>query len=145
MNELAPFASPEAIDKCTARLAVAFQRQIDAATVRVYRETMSDLPLWAIEGAELVLRRRGGEFFPSAPTWHQTAEQLIADRQRELVATPSDGVHECAECRDQGWAEILHADKPPTYLPCSCRATNSRYQRQQAAGRKQQSGSSSGG
>ena len=137
MNNLATLAPAAAIDKCTARLAVAFQRQIDAATMRIYRETMSDLPLWAIEGAELVLRRKGGTFFPSAASWHQTAEGLIADRQRESLTQPaSDALYECETCRDQGWAMVTRADGSDAYLPCSCRPMNSRYQRKQAEGRK---------
>ena len=137
MNSLTPLAPAAAIDKCTARLAVAFQRQIDAATMRIYRETMSDLPLWAIEGAELILRRKGGTFFPSAANWHQAAEGLIVDRQRERLTQPArDELYECETCRDQGWAAVTRADGSEAFLPCSCRATNSQYQRMQAAGRK---------
>ena len=137
MTGLATLAPGAAIDKCTARLAVAFQRQIDAATMRIYRETMSDLPLWAIEGAELVLRRKGGTFFPSAASWHQAAEALVVDRQRESLTQPaSDALYECETCRDQGWAAVTRGDGSEAFLICSCRPTNSRYQRMQVGGRK---------
>lgn len=128
-------ADAKAIDVCTARLAVAFQRQIDAATIKIYRETLADLPLWAIEGAELQLRRKGGSFFPTAPEWHKAAEGLIADRQRENLTQKTSEVHECLECRDTGWCDVERAGIT-VCVPCTCRRTNATYQRSVTASRK---------
>jgi hypothetical protein len=130
-------SSADAIDKCTAALAVAFQRHIDVATMRIYRETLSDLPQWAIEAAALQLRRTGGEFFPPAPTWHQVAEELIAARTRETLqlSAPSRRPYEHPECRDNGWLEV-DRDGKVVCVPCSCRATNSNYRRLTASSRK---------
>lgn len=126
------------IDKCTAQLAVAFQRQIDAATVKVYRETLSDLPLWAIEAAALKLRRKGGSFFPTAPEWHQMAEVVMAERRRELLLSKGVSIEpECSECRDTGWADA-ERDGRTFVIPCSCRPHNTNYQRSTAASRKSQ-------
>ena len=125
MTTLYQPASPDAIDKCIARLAVAFQRQIDAATVRIYRETMSDLPLWAIEAGELQLRRTGGSFFPSAPDWHAAAQQAIADQQRMIMAEVRVGEEFCGRCRDTGMRE----SSPDRYTHCECRLANPNYQR----------------
>ena len=126
-------SSVDAIDKCTAALAVAFQRHIDVATMRIYRETLSDLPLWAIEEAALQLRRRGGEFFPPAPKWHQVAEQLLADQTRGTLAQARTlDSHECETCRDTGWCEE-DRDGRIVCIPCSCRATNATYQRMTAS------------
>ncbi len=127
-----------AVDRCTAELAVAFQRQIDAGTIKIYRETLSDLPLWAIQEAALRLRRKGGEFFPPAPVWHQVAEEVIAERLRETLARPRhDESPECDECRDTGWCDV-DRDGRSVCVPCSCRATNANYQRMTASSRKAQ-------
>ena len=129
-------SSADAIDKCTAALAVAFQRHIDVATMRIYRETLSDLPQWAIEAAALQLRRKGGEFFPPAPKWHQVAEELIAERTRDTFVPSriADG-HECDACRDTGWREEGR-DGRIVCIPCVCRPTNSNYWRMTASSRK---------
>ena len=125
-------SSAAAIDRCTVALAVAFQRHIDIATMKIYRETLSDLPLWAIEAAAMHLRRKGGVFFPTAPTWHQVAEELIASKTREtlqLAAGNHDGHgHECEGCRDTGWGEV-ERDGRVVCIPCSCRPTNANYRR----------------
>jgi len=132
-------ADAKAIDTCTAELAVAFQRQIDAATVKIYRETMSDVPLWAIQEAALTLRRKGGAFFPTAPEWHRVAEQLIQDRTREALASrpATDVLHECDGCRDTGWCDV-ERDGRQVCIPCSCRPTNHAYQRMTKSSRKSQ-------
>lgn len=118
------------IDTCTAELAVAFQRKIDAGTIKIYRETMSDLPIWAIQEAALRLRRKGGTFFPGAPEWHSVAEQVIHDRNRELIASrPAEPrAQECETCRDTGWVEEDRGDRS-VCIPCSCRPWNTTYQR----------------
>jgi len=137
MTTLYQPASPDAIDKCIARLAVAFQRQIDAATVKVYRDTMSDLPLWAIEAGELQLRRKGGTFFPSAPEWHAAAQQAITGREHEVMTTKPSApdVYECQECRDTGWGEV-DRDGKTVCLPCTCRQWNTTYRRNTISSRK---------
>jgi hypothetical protein len=125
-QSLVPPPNVKAIDICTAELAVAFQRQIDAGTVKIYRETLSDLPLWAIQAAALQLRRKGGSFFPTAPVWHEVAEAVIADRVRQNMAnsqqTPT--VH-CEDCRDTGMREGENG----RYARCPCAETNPNYQR----------------
>ena len=129
--------SRKAVDDAIGRLAVAFQRQIDAATVKVYRDTLSDLPLWAIEGAELQLRRKGGTFFPTAPEWHRAAEVLIQDQTRQVLARRPDNasLFECDTCRDTGWCDE-ERDGRSVCIPCSCRSTNSNYQRMTKSSRK---------
>ena len=124
------------IEKCMAQLAVAFQRHIDVATVRVYRETLSDLPEWAIEAAALTLRRNGGTFFPPAPVWHRVAEDMVADRSRAVLTQrrTQDG-YECEHCRDTGWCDV-DRDGRNVCIPCSCRATNANYRRLTASSRK---------
>lgn len=128
-------AHADDIDKAIARMSVAFQRQIDAGTIKVYREALSDLPIWAIEAAELQLRRKGGDFFPTAPRWHHVAEELLAGRQRELVSQAATEGHECTECRDTGWADV-EKDGKRYVVPCSCRPRNTNYQRMTASSRK---------
>ena len=134
-TDLVSKATLDAIDKCTARLAVAFQRPIDAATVRVYRETLADLPIWAVEAAELQLRRSGGDFFPSASRWHQVADLLIGDKQRALLSQQSRADHECADCRDRGWVDVIKGGRE-VCIPCSCRPHNTAYQRMTLTSRK---------
>jgi len=131
-------SSADAIDKCIAALAVAFQRHIDVATIRVYRETLSPLPLWAIEAAALQLRRTGGEFFPPVAKWYALAEQLVAERSRETLQLPPTATvagYECDGCRDTGWCEELRGDRV-VCLECSCRKTNTNYQRLTLSSRK---------
>jgi len=134
---LRPTSAADAIDKCICQLALAFQRHIDTATIRIYRETLSDLPQWAIEQAALQLRRTGGTFFPTAATWHELAAGLVAERARETVQIPAGTVdgYECEGCRDTGWCEE-ERDGRIVCLPCSCRATNANYRRLTLSSRK---------
>lgn len=138
MNAIFQPPSTKDIDTETAEMAVAFQRKIDAGTIKIYRETMLDLPLWAIKEAAVRLRRKGGSFFPTAPEWHRVAEQVIADKTREQLArAPSDDGYECEACRDTGWCDV-EREGANSVLPCSCRPTNTNYQRMTAASRKAQ-------
>lgn len=132
---LVKLASHGDIDKAIARMAVAFQRDIDAATIRIYRETLADLPLWAIEASELELRRTGGTFFPSAAVWHQKAAAHIEDKRREMLSRPASPEFECSECRDTGWVDVQREDRN-VCIPCSCRPRNTNYQRMTANSRK---------
>lgn len=128
----------KALDTAIAELAVAFQRVIDAGTIKVYRRALSDLPLWAIQQAAEKLSRKGGTFFPSAPEWHQAAEEAIQDQQRDQLTRKRDAdtLHECMECRDTGWADLQREDGTPYVVPCSCRAWNETYKRNTLASRK---------
>ena len=109
--------------------------------MKVYRETLGNLPVSAIEEAAMILRRRGGEFFPPAPKRYQVAEELVAERARRetLVRTRQQHVQECPICsNDNGWAPVPHDDGPETYVICACRSTNSNYRRMTASSQKSQ-------
>ena len=139
MKAEALFQVPDtkALDVCIAELAVSFQRQIDAGTIKVYRRALMDLPFWAIQEAAQELSRKGGEFFPPAPVWHRAAEERIHAKTRDLLAArpAADAAPECDGCRDTGWVEEVREDRT-VCIPCSCRATNSNYQRMTKSSRK---------
>lgn len=134
-DALVPRLVNESVNIWCAKLAVAFQRQIDAATIKVYREALADVPPWAIEAAGLRLTRTGGDFFPSAARWHQLAEEAVSARDRATIATPAKFEHECAECRDSGWCDV-DRDGRSVCIPCTCRPWNPAYKRMTIASRK---------
>lgn len=127
----------ESIDRCTARLAVAFQRKVDAGTMKIYREALEELPVWAIEAAEKALRKTGGDFFPTSAKWHQEAAKLVReDRQRQdrilaLQAHTSETYH-CRDCRDFGLRAVIDAKGEERMAPCPCRSSNPQYQQKDA-------------
>lgn len=132
---LIPRAVNEAVDKWCGKLAVAFQRQIDVGTIKVYREALADLPTWAIEAGGLALIRKGGDFFPTAAKWHAAAEDALEQQRKALIATPAKSVHECETCRDTGWADV-EKDGKSYVVPCTCRPWNGQYQKMTASSRK---------
>lgn len=132
---LVPKELKDTIDRWCAKLAVSFQRKIDAATIQEYREALADLPAWAIEAAGLELKRKGGEFFPTTAKWHQLADAAIEAKRKELISNPVRE-QECEQCRDTGWVDVTQLDGRDVVVPCSCRPTNTNYQRMTAASRK---------
>lgn len=132
-----------AFAQCFNRLAVALRlptKDIDRAQIEIYFEALADLPLWAVVEAARHLERHGGSFFPTAAVWHQAAEDLIAQRQRQQTGPVLDQREsECMVCDDTGW-EVLRCNGTtcgrrvdhPAHTEtraCACRATNTRYQR----------------
>lgn len=59
-----------------------------------------------------------------------------AEARRALIASPVTD-EPCHECRDTGWADV-ERDGHSWCIPCSCRPTNTNYQRMTAASRKAQ-------
>jgi hypothetical protein len=104
-----------------------FIHEIDAVTLALYFDTLSDLPLWAIERAELHLRRHPVRFFTSAE-WHACAANILREqRRRDTVTLAQQKLlpAQCPACRDTGWRPTLI--DPDRVEACSCRETNPNY------------------
>lgn len=122
-------------DQCFNRLAKATRAtDVDAATKRIYFDALADLPTWAIEDAELYLRRTK-TFFPSSGEWHQAGRTVVEARRKDLIAQPTRE-EVCTTCRDTGWVEISDLAGRDGFVPCSCRPTNENYIRMTASSRK---------
>jgi hypothetical protein len=103
---------------------------VDLATKRVYFETLSDLPLWAVELAEAQLRRTPVKFFTSA-VWHQyAATVLIEQRRRDAVQLAGQKLlpQQCEHCQDTGMRVSDPTAEVQRLRPCECREKNRNYQ-----------------
>lgn len=100
---------------------------IDTATMAIFFEAMLDLPLWAVERAELHLRRHPVKFFTSAE-WHARAAEILREQRRHdqrVLADQKLLLEQCSACRDTGWrASLLDENR---VVPCPCRDTNQNY------------------
>jgi hypothetical protein len=116
---------------------------------RAYWATLSDCDPHDVAAAALDLRRgAGGEWPPSASTWHQVADQIGRDRRLRETIQLGREQHwraECQDCDDTGWQSLEctatarcgrprcdQAEEAFTHgyaAVCPCRPTNSTYQR----------------
>jgi len=116
---------------------------------RAYWATLSDCEQADVIDSGLTLRRTaGGEWPPSASTWHQAAKAL--ERDRRLHDTIELGREqfwkaECHDCDDTGWqvhdctaanrcgrpvcGQMAEAHTHTYATACPCRPTNRTYQR----------------
>lgn len=106
---------------------------VDVHMKRIYYATLADLPIDAIEAAEANLRRTTS-FFPSSGEWHQAAVAIVEAQRRALICSPPR-CQQCDQCRDTGWVDVERNGKSFA-VECSCRSTNTNYQRAAAASRK---------
>lgn len=100
----------------------------DAVAKAIYFDTLSDLPIWAVERAELRLRREPVKFFTSA-IWHEAARSiLIEQRRRDAVALATKRLQpeHCGQCRDSGMRPTLL--DPDRLERCPCCESNPNYQ-----------------
>lgn len=132
--------------QCFNRLAKSKRaKDIDAADMQIYFDTLSPLPMWAIEEAANELQRTPTFGFPDAATWFQAAEKEIQRRLRESLIHGREWKEECTTCRDSGWQEFhctqqkrcgrrfcnqLGEKHEHTYYgACPCREHNYTYRR----------------
>lgn len=105
-------------------------RDIDTATMGIYFDTLFDLPLWAVERAEIELRRHPVRFFQGSATWYATAEQILREQRRKdtiALATKRLLPEHCPQCRDSGMRLVDGADPDSRLTHCECRETNPNY------------------
>lgn len=132
------------------RLAVALrEKDIDAATMRVYYETLKDLPAAALEGgAAALMREPGRKWFPTTAEWRAAAELAQETLLRKAVkpARAEPWHLECERCEDTGWVAGLECPGDATCgrtkthaahsftRACPCRPTNRTWMRTQKFG-----------
>lgn len=108
--------------------------ETDVAAKGIYFDTLSDLPLWAVERAESQLRRQPVKFFTSA-IWHQFASTILLEqRRRDTVTLAGQKMlpEQCSQCRDTGMRLVNMADAESRLTACECRETNANYQQARA-------------
>lgn len=146
VEALVPSADKKAFAQCFNRLAKAKRaKDIDAADLQIYFDTLKALPLWAVEEAANELQRTPTFGFPDAATWYQAADAEVKRRQRESLHQQRQWRDECHTCQDTGWKEHQctndtrcgrhfctqmgekHAHS--YYSACPCREHNSTYRR----------------
>lgn len=123
----------KAFDAAFNRLAKAgLIHDVDTAAKAIYFDSLADLPVWAVERAEVQLRRHPVKFFTSA-VWHETAAEILRDQRRRdnmALATKRLQPEHCSRCKDTG---MRPSDADPDRVThCECRDTNPNYQASRA-------------
>lgn len=135
-----------AFAQCFNRLAKAKRaKDIDAADLQVYFDTLKAFPLWAIEEAAAELQKKPSYGFPTTDVWFQQCEAEVQRRLRETLIHGREWKDECRTCHDTGWTErtctqqhrcgrkfcgqLGEKHEHSYYSACVCRATNSTYRR----------------
>jgi hypothetical protein len=104
-------------------------RQLGADALPIYYDTLREYSEPVLRRSVNALKRSGNEFFPSTVEWVRAAQASIDDMHREAAPRPTlDDQIECATCDDTGWVYVENG-----VVPCACRATNTRYQRNSAS------------
>lgn len=141
--------SPERFLQIFNRLAVALrEKDTDEATVQVYFDALSDLPIEALEASATALARESGRrFFPTTAEWREVAEKMARDVMRKALPAPNraEWRFDCLACFDTGWEYFACAGDATCgrdfehyaheYVKiCPCRPTNRTYQRRNRFG-----------
>lgn len=149
---LVPPPDKIAFAQCFNRLAKAKRaKDIDAADLQIYFDTLRAFPLWAIEAAALALQRLPTFGFPTTDVWVTAADAEVQRRLRDTLTRGRAWQIECEACGDSGWTEdhctaVARCGRPfcarlgethahTYYAICLCRPHNRTYQRQTAANR----------
>jgi hypothetical protein len=88
---------PELFSKIFARLAASKSQELDAVKIKIYHQTLGELPLIGVKQAAETLAKRPGGWLPAAGDWF------------ELAVTLSDEL----------WASRIQPQLPPASKPAS--------------------------
>jgi hypothetical protein len=114
--------------------------------VAALRKVPFDVLLAAVEQHKRSEQWKNPAMIPLMKTWFEEERwvqvlpedvKAAEDARRQLLIQPTKPTIECEHCRDTGWAD-MEQDGKHWVAACSCRRTNSTYQRMTMSSRKTQ-------